>query len=248
MALLGPGVNKMDCKQTKRILDAYAAGELPEADANAVAVHLEGCADCAEQARQFESVRKALLAEGREGFAADPRFFRSLSRRIDGIDRQKRVISPQPVRWHLVAGVAAAAAAVLILSFSVLPIGFLAPQADPDRGDAASASNDPTSWPTAQMRTVVDDDRGVMYRPGTPYVSVSTPSQASYEGGRNPRAMPSPLPTFYFPGRTWPVPGTARSPAGSVDYADYVRLQERVDELEQRLESLENVTLVPGSD
>jgi anti-sigma factor RsiW len=50
----------MNCDQTRELLDAYVDGELPPAQATAVAEHLTTCAECSEAYEQLLTTVRTL--------------------------------------------------------------------------------------------------------------------------------------------------------------------------------------------
>jgi len=125
----------MDCRKYKRMLSAFAAGELEEAEAARLSEHLASCADCRGELAAYEEALSALRSCAGEPPEADEDFFRGLSERLDAAEmggsggggglsgggRGHGGARPAAIRWHFVGSVAAAAAAVLIVATVMLP-------------------------------------------------------------------------------------------------------------------------------
>ena len=71
----------MDCRRVNRILDAFAAGELPGDTESEVRAHVESCAACRLGATQYAAALAALRAAGEPAVEAGGDFYRRVSQR-----------------------------------------------------------------------------------------------------------------------------------------------------------------------
>jgi anti-sigma factor RsiW len=72
-----------NCDEIRELLGAWGDGELGQAEAEAVRLHVEGCSACAEERRQLDELNvsiKSMLAS-QQPIAFEP-FWRGLERRI----------------------------------------------------------------------------------------------------------------------------------------------------------------------
>ena len=205
----------MDCKECKKVLGEYCAGDLDEAERAAVRAHLEVCGPCAKEEGLFSSAIQALRAAGEEVPATDRAFHRALKRRLDDVDYRLGRRSMPVVRWHFIGGVAATAAAVMIIA-SVL---------------ATRLPVTPEEQPGQQQAV------GELY--GIPTVFLAGPIDVravSFEG--QDRVHP-----YYVPSSPFVINGSANgwnNRAGAFVTLDaYQALQARVDELSERIRVLE---------
>ena len=172
----------MDCSEVLRLLDAYAAGELPLDSAGGLKSHLDVCRACSEALDGYLDAREAIAEAADDVPVADAAFFRSLSKRLDEADRGAGVVRTRSVRWHFVGAVAASAAAVLILATMVVPRFYPAQPA----GQGAELSSQPylLITPSATYKVV-----GATEFPGTQpsapafYFTYPNYMQAFSEGG-----------------------------------------------------------------
>jgi len=212
----------MDCRKGRRLIDAYVAGELGADAAREVAAHLETCAQCRAQAAQYDGAASALRELAEESLTADYGFYRSLSKRLDRVDRARLAKSAPAVRWYFLGSVAAAAAAVLLLAFYVIPNLAYPPESLPPAGNAA---------------TVVGAD--AMSAESAPGRVVTVSNQEN--GNLLDLTRPGPFdesPFIYFPRQTRPA-SSYFQPQGYVKLEDYRRLEDRLKKVEARLEALE---------
>lgn len=222
-----------ECRHFRGLLDAFAAGELGEGDEAAVAEHIVGCAECAGAVADYRKIREAIRTAAGDAPVADRRFFNGLSRRLDEATPSA---APEGMKWHLVAGVAAAAAVVLMISAQLLP-------GKPGEGarDGQPLAAAPETADVYMRGTSPYDFADVSKRSRLPYVSVSSnPGTVGYGG--NMGNVPSALPRFDFPRQTWPTANATGLESGFVTLADYNRLQDKVRQLEWKLERLEKAS------
>ncbi len=111
----------MDCKECGDILDAYVAGELSDGQTGAVKSHLEICEGCSATAAGYRAAFDDLRSAAAVLPEADRAFYRGLRRRLDESDLRLGRRGMPALRWHFLGGVAAAAAAVLIVATSLIP-------------------------------------------------------------------------------------------------------------------------------
>ncbi len=233
----------MDCRKAERLLDALAAGELRGSREREVREHVEECPSCRESSILYARSREALLAAGSVAPAVTPDFHRALSRRLDEVDRAAGVMPRRlPVRWHIVGGVAAAAAAVFIISVYVIPAfsngrQVITAQARPDVADTPVATTLATGYQSA-----------LRYAPGRrsvesiPYINVDL--DGSGPAGTAPVRQQA-QPRLMFPSRPWVITGTGGGAVRSVTWEDYKSLQDRMRDLEARVEAIEHSQPAP---
>jgi anti-sigma factor RsiW len=241
----------MDCRRANRYLDAYAAGELLGDVAAEVAGHVESCQSCRETALDYMKIREAVYAEGQKGLpAADAAFFDGLSRRLDlavppaGPAQAARL---SPVRWHVIGGVAAAAAAVFVISVYVIPVSF-----ERTTSGASTASMEAPSADLAVSPSPVGAQAWRGHDPGprvarNPYITVSSGGAGASAVQQDIRGARSSQPRFTFPPEAWPIDGTPPAGTVSLRQADYERLTGRLAELEARVRTLEETHAAPAS-
>jgi hypothetical protein len=222
----------MDCRQVTRLVTSYAAGELAADKAAEVAAHLENCSQCGKLLEEYRLVGLVLRSSAGEAPQADARFFRALGRRLDEVDRRKNSISPRPVfRWHVVGGVAAAAAAVFMVTTYFLPNLNSTPRviiAVPQSQTIAMRDNHPRSY-TPDYSSA-----------RTQYVPVTTmPSINATDQLHNPYGLSMPMPRLYFPQRSWSIQGTNQGVSQSITKVEYDQLQDKLQKLESRMDALE---------
>lgn len=236
----------MDCKRASRHIDAYAAGELIGNVALEVAEHVESCEHCRKAALDCMKMRDTIYAAGqKDAPAPDAAFFTALSRRLDSAVQAPvsppaavRTLRLAPVRWHVIGGVAAAAAAVFVISVYVIPVSFdktPAGSSAASAGVSPAASVAPSPLGSQAWRTSGPGLRK-MYNP---YVTVSAYDNQPSVAEQDIYGALSPQPRFVFPRQARPIAGTAPSDADSLTKADYERLASRLAELETRVRTLE---------
>lgn len=214
---------EMDCRETELIIDEYAAGELSAEQTQDVATHLATCARCRETEAQYRAMLRACAETAGKAPKADVTFYRTLARKLDEIDRYAGRPQVRPIRWHFVGSVAAAAAAVFILTVYVIP-GLYGPASQPGRTIETAKAAD-------TVEEVSGNTSGPMW-----VVPVST-------GGTRPASNrgfydSEPLPQFTFP--RYPARITIPQHASSdVTRDDFRRLEDRLKLIETRLTSLE---------
>ncbi|MHC4712594.1 MAG: anti-sigma factor family protein [Planctomycetota bacterium] len=202
----------MDCDEIKDMLDAYAAGELEDSENAAVREHIGKCHMCAAEVENFKVALAALREAGEETPEADRNFHRALGRRLDDVDLRLARKHDPVVRWHFIGGVAAAAAAVLIVATVLAPYWVGAP------GDEQAGQGAPEVVPVAIFYV---DNPGVLY--GEAYVSAALLDED--------RAFSGNITTSPF------LPGNRHAPDGMLSGAsfqeeEYRVLRARVKELE----------------
>ncbi len=208
----------MDCGKIKDMLDAYASGELEGSENAAVRRHIEGCGGCASEVEHFRAALAALREAGEAAPAADRNFHRALQRRLDDVDLRLARKHDPAVRWHFIGGVAAAAAAVMIIATVLAPYWVGAP------GDKGGGQEGPE---------VIAVPVFYVNNPGVPYGEAYVPVVLLDEG-------------HAFSGNITGSPFLpVNRPASDGMFADasfrdeYRVLHARVGELEERLRVLE---------
>jgi anti-sigma factor RsiW len=101
----------MACDNWTEKLDAYLDGELPPADARALAEHLRGCPACAAESLSRVQQKLAIQAAGKR-FTPDPTFRARI---------QASIAARQPRRWGRLWFPALAAVIVLVIA-AMLPL------------------------------------------------------------------------------------------------------------------------------
>jgi hypothetical protein len=222
----------MDCKRVSRLIDAYAAGELAGERADEVKAHVEGCAACAKLCEQYRLTLLALRSEVIAAPEADARFFRKLDKRLGDADRRAGLRTQSVINWRSAFGVAAAAAALFIISVQFVPMTPLTT----DRAAARPARMDYRA-PAIALNEELMPDLAYRSHP-SPYTSVSMGvSQESTGQDTHGRG----LPRFVFPRQGLPIEGTPPLQTQStITRVDYERLQTKVNDLELRLNALEH--------
>jgi hypothetical protein len=221
----------MDCKRVSRLIDAYAAGELGGDRADEVKAHVEGCASCAKTLEECGLALSALRSDAGAAPEADARFFHKLSKRLDDVDRRAGMVRPSIINWRSAFGIAAAAAAVFIISVQFVPMTTVtgdravAPVASAERTAASAMPREESSVPP------------IRWRPSS-YTPVSM-SSAQKPLGLDPYERA--LPRFVFPTQVWPIEGThSLEMQSTISRVDYEHLEGRVHDLELRLDALEH--------
>ena len=103
---------ELDCGAALEDISSLLDGELNVARALAVRAHVEACPKCSEQARAIDEVRRALRTQPA---GEVPDVTATVMRRVERQDQRRRVRGPLRV-----AGVAAAVAALLLASSSLI--------------------------------------------------------------------------------------------------------------------------------
>ncbi len=209
----------MNCDEFKDMLDAYAAYELDDSAMAAVRRHLEECPRCAADVEDFRAVLTVLRDAAGEAPLADRQFHRGLQRRLDEADLRLSRRHEPVVRWHFIGGVAAAAAAVLIVATVLAPHWIGAG----DEGAFEQAA-------APEMRPVIFYVTG----PAVPYKADYLPALPGSEGEEYPGNLTSS--PFLFSNHF-----AVGSPVSRVSFDDdeYLLLREQVRRLEERVKSLE---------
>lgn len=224
----------MDCKKVSRLIDSYAAGELFGDRAEEVKAHLDDCAGCRKVLDEYRLAARALQASMPSVPEADAQFFRQLDRRLDQVDRANGRKAQPIIRWRFAAGVAAAAAAVFIVSVQFIP----GTPITTDRAPIASSQGNRESG-TVALREEPTVMPAFRWQPSQ-YTPVSMnagqrPPMTQYSSGEA-----AGLPRFNFPRQGLPIEGTTSLQAQSINRVNYERLQNRLHDLELRMDALEH--------
>ncbi len=211
----------MDCRKSKRLLDACVAHELDADTAASVAAHLETCPSCRADEASYKKALGALHEVGAVTLEPGFAFYRDVSRRLDAVRTTASPKESQPVRWYFVGSVAAAAAAVFLLVAYVIP-GYEPPQG----ASGAPGQQDLAVAPSAVGVAAVPVAYGVGDNGGQ-YRMVSDRGRTGSVG-----------PELYFPRYPRDMSGLFRQD-GYVSMEEYRKLEERIKTLEARLVSLE---------
>lgn len=110
-------MTRMDCGEVRELLQPYDDDELPAAERDSVARHLEGCAECAAALRDLQALRSRIRAAG--SFPVPP----GLEVRLKAAIGASRAEPPQrSLRGHVAIAASYLAAAVLgaVLAYLVL--------------------------------------------------------------------------------------------------------------------------------
>lgn len=80
----------MRCRKVRKRLSAFLDGEVGEMVKERIALHLEGCSSCGNDARALSSL-SLLLKEGRESIKPSPYFWNKLEQRIAQTEENQSV-------------------------------------------------------------------------------------------------------------------------------------------------------------
>lgn len=209
----------MDCNECRDLLGGFAAGELQDAQAAEVRAHADGCPECAREVDRSAAALAALKAAGETVPRADRAFLRRVKKSLDEVDLRLGRKSEPLFRWHFVGGVAAAAAAILVVATVLLPQVWQGPAEEPQPAQPVAGAGSPEP-PGAKPYLVVTP---LEYRP-----VFSSPG----ENGLMPAAGMRALAFQVGPagGNIWPDDYVRRE--------DYRRLETRVRQLNATVEEL----------
>lgn len=101
----------MECREVRRLADAFVSAELPAETMEAVALHLQGCDACRAEVEGLRRLRLATRAafSASPGLAARPEFLTAMTARLQAESRQ-----PLPARFALPAWLAVAASLLVV--------------------------------------------------------------------------------------------------------------------------------------
>jgi len=234
----------MDCGQVSRLVTSYAAGELAADKAAEVAAHIDNCPQCAKLLEEYRLIGLVLRSSAGDAPRPDARFFRALGKRLDEVDKRKRVIPTPPIfRWHVVGSVAAAAAAVFVVVTYVLPVLSPAPLGSA-RNDSARSTG-PIIVRVSKSPSVSPYGNPGSYVPNyptasrSPYRSVTMPTINATDQLYDPYGLRMTMPRFYFPRQSWPIQGTNPSVSQSITRVEYEQLRSDIRQLNSRMDALE---------
>jgi hypothetical protein len=159
----------MHCRKVRRYLFGYFKGELSSEEAGEVKAHLEGCPDCAKEAKEIELV-SLMLKDEVETFTPSADFSQRLMARLQELpsevdagrerswwDRLLHEVFPSVrLRWAL-----AGAASVLVVAFAFM---FTQRQAPTGPGYLSEGESSEESYTSASFQEFADSLNSEMWR------------------------------------------------------------------------------------
>ena len=159
----------MHCRKVRRYLFGYFKGELSSQEAGEVKAHLEGCPDCAKEAKEIEMISLMLKGEV-ETFTPSADFNQRLMARLQELPSEveaggerswwekllREVFPSVRLRWAV-----AGAASVLVVAFAFM---FTQRQAPTDPGYSSQGESSEESQTSVSYQDFADSLNSEMWR------------------------------------------------------------------------------------